>query len=401
MKCYIKNKTSKKSNITKYFYHIKQPLNIALSHFSNQQFYIYEIDDNLRVLQKIKIPKPIFKNFIKNFSRWEFECFMAFRLNDDDLEFFKSQINFYRISPYSCIDVFISCHHSYICFDKDKIFMRKILYKEKKVIGKLCKNIVKFEYFPECRTQKQELKLISNIIQKDGFGKVYFIENRLKIYFHIDEIRKHIFEIDDFIYPKLLNEFNFFYKPTKIDLDNIQTFLPDKIKVYCTKFLSKYDYTKIELGYNADPTSPNFKLILQYDNYFEVFNPTSSQKNELEKYFYKPTPNDNLLLGILELSDNKLIIPYPRLYCFVYKNRNSSSSYVDDDELIDFFFFQDDFDINHLVKILGMKKTKKLMTYSYRRISLNKKQLLSILKIINIPPIENAYYELGVNYCSF
>lgn len=48
----------------------KQPTDMIIENYLNKQFYLYEIDNNLEILQKVKIPKKIFKDFVKSFYRW-------------------------------------------------------------------------------------------------------------------------------------------------------------------------------------------------------------------------------------------------------------------------------------------------------------------------------------------
>lgn len=74
--------------------------------YLKHQFFIYEIDKDLNILQKVKIPKSIFKIFVQTYPRYEFWVLMAFRLNQDDLAFFKSHCNFSPINPQNCFDVF-------------------------------------------------------------------------------------------------------------------------------------------------------------------------------------------------------------------------------------------------------------------------------------------------------
>ncbi|PAF44757.1 hypothetical protein [Helicobacter sp. 11S02596-1] len=372
----MKQSSSKATN-TKYTYIAKQPLDIPLGSFLNQHFYLYEIADNFKILQKKKIPKAIFEDFIQNSPRWEFKNFMAFRLNDKDIKFFKSNIGFSQINPYSCVDIFTSCAYVNVRIDKGKVFSIK---KRRQDIIKLYKNIVPCEFFPECRTQKRELKIISSIIKKDGFRKIYFINNKLNLFLYKDDFNCNILSLSDCVYQYLLKKFKYFYTPTEDELGYIFKSLPKKFPAT--------DYKRISMGYDV-PTKPkDFKLVLQYRHHFEIFTPTLSQAQKIQEYFYKPLPNNNLFLGILKLSNNEFIIPCPKIYCNIY-----DKDYI----LIDLFFLPDNFKLHQLVDIIGIIKFKKIISLD-KTINLSKKEFSLLLNYINIYFIKGQYYELGISY---
>lgn len=106
---------------------------MIIENYLNKQFYLYEIDNNLEILQKVKIPKKIFKDFVKSFYRWEFDSFMPFRLNRDDLDFFKSQIGFEKLDVDTCVDVFLNVKYISISFDKNQIYTKDISLENYKI----------------------------------------------------------------------------------------------------------------------------------------------------------------------------------------------------------------------------------------------------------------------------
>ncbi|MDO7252688.1 hypothetical protein [Helicobacter cappadocius] len=364
----------------------KQPIDLLIENYLNKQFYLYEIDNDLEILQKVKIPKDIFKNFVAFFSRWEFDVFMPFRLNQDDLDFFKSQIGFVKLDVDSCVDVFLNSQYVNISFDNNQIHIEAIPFSKLQTFSEL----IPKEFFPQYRECDEELKIISKIIKEEGFHKTYFIGRSLHldfIYKSEDSYKRTI--IKNNIYPKLLREFSYVYKPSVEQIDDFIRGGVIKNSFIVDNFINN-NYDELSLGYEGPryAKTNNINLILQYNNYFKIYKLSNMQRKLIKKYFYKPLPSDHFYLGILQISENSFIIPTPKAYLQIY----NEGGY-----LIMTIFFPSNFDLNELIKIFGMKKTREVLT-SDSKLYPDKKQLLKISKIIKFDYLDDYYYELGVTF---
>lgn len=359
----------------------KQPTDMIIENYLNKQFYLYEIDNNLEILQKVKIPKKIFKDFVRSFYRWEFDVFMPFRLNRDDLDFFKSQIGFEKLDVDTCVDVFLNVKYISISFDKNQIYTKDISFRELQNFS----HLIPKEFFPDCRERVEELKIISRILKKEDLKKVYFIGKGFNLDLEFEDDYERI-AIKESIYPELINEFSYVYKPT---IDDINYLI--KNNIIRDDIINK-NYKEIILGYQSPQYSKlkDINIILQYDGYFEIHHLNNIQRKLLAKYFYKPLPSDHFYLGVLQVSENSFIIPAPKVYLLV----RNEGGYV-----IKIVFFPSKFNLNELIKIFGIRKTTKVIT-SDEFFCPNEKQLIKISKIIESDILFDSSYDylVGVTY---
>lgn len=359
----------------------KQPTDMTIRNYLNKQFYLYEIDNNLGILQKVKIPKKIFRDFVKSFYRWEFDAFMPFRLNRDDLNFFKSQIGFEKLDVDTCVDIFLNVEYISISFDKNQIYTKGVSFRELQNFSHLMPK----EFFPDCIECVEELKIISRIIKEEGFKKVYFIGKG----FHLDlkvEDDYERFVIKESIYPELINEFSYVYKPT---IDDINYLI--KNNIIRDDIINK-NYKQIILGCQSPQYSKlkDINIVLQYDGYFKIYHLNNIHRQLIAKYFYKPLPIDHFYLGVLQVSENSFIIPAPKVYLLIH----NEVGYI-----IKIVFFPSKFNLNELIKIFGIRKTIEVIT-SDEFFYPNEKQLIKISKIIKSDILfdDSNYYEVGVTF---
>lgn len=359
----------------------KQPTDMIIENYLNKQFYLYEIDNNLEILQKVKIPKKIFKDFVKSFYRWEFDSFMPFRLNRDDLDFFKSQMGFEKLDVDTCVDVFLNVKYISISFDKNKIYTKGISLRELQNFS----HLIPKEFFPDCIERVEELKIISRIIKEEGFKKVYFISKIFHLDLEVEDDYERVM-IKESIYPELINEFSYVYRPS---IDDINYLI--KNNIIRDDIINK-NYKEIILGCQSPRYSKlkDINLALQYDGYFKIYHLSNIHRQLIAKYLYKPLPIDHFYLGVLQVSENSFIIPLPKVYLLIYNKEGC---------IIKIVFFPSKFNLNELIKIFGIRKTTKVIT-SDEFFYANKKQLMKISKIIKSDILfdDSNDYVVGVTF---
>lgn len=280
-----------------------QPSDVYSSkEYLKHQFFIYEIDKDLNILQKVKIPKSIFKIFVQTYPRYEFWALMAFRLKQDDLAFFKSHCNFSPINPQNCFDVFTDLPE-YVELDLSTMSLKTISRED---FRKVCKSFPR-EYPRELDAFM--LEKLQSMIHKPKIENAFFIESRLSLTFETKEDYFSFSSNNNKIYERLFSHFKFFHSlPIEESLEILKELKIDFIPPEDASF---------SLGYSYAGDIKTIKIALQYSDHFEIYRPTPSQRKALEEEFYRPIPNTNLLLGAYLLDRQKLLMPRPHFDFYV------------------------------------------------------------------------------------
>ena len=120
----------------------------------------------LNIVQKVKIPKHIFQDYVKKFDRWEFEALRPFRLRHEDIIYFAKYCNFHPLNPEeNCVDVFVDIQN-YSLID---IPSRKITKISREFFQQSCKKIYK-EYLDTL--DLHSLKILAQIFDRPLYPKM-------------------------------------------------------------------------------------------------------------------------------------------------------------------------------------------------------------------------------------
>lgn len=276
---------------------------------SKKQFFIYEFDTMLNIVQKVKIPKHIFQDYVKKFNRWEFEALRPFRLGCEDIAYFTKHCNFYPLDPEkNCIDVFIDIQ-DYSLID---IPYRKITKISREFFKQSCKKI--YKEYPDT-LDSHSLKILAQILDRPMPQNAFFTEKILHLSImqneNIFSFRLKKTNLYDNLFSK---QFEHFFK---IGFRETMLFLQENDIDFK---LSKE--AESEVGYSIADTARNIQVVLQYDKHFEICIPDKKQKVVLEHFFYKPLPNMNFFLGVYALGGGKYIAP--NLYFNIYDQIKSN-----------------------------------------------------------------------------
>ncbi|WP_305863107.1 hypothetical protein [Helicobacter cholecystus] len=280
------------------------PSYIGIKNFiSKKQFFIYEFDTMLNILQKVKIPKEIFKDYVQKFDHWEFESLRPFRLNRDGIAYFVKHCNFKPINAdENCIDVYIDMQ-SYSLID---IPNKKITKVSREFFQHSCKKV--FREYPH-DLDLHSLRMIAQILNQPLPKNIFLTEKHLSLCIQQDE---DIFSFklqSSKLYKKIFNyQFKYFYN---LSLNETLLFLQENN----INFELSKD-AKSSIGYNIADTKRDIQVIFQYDEHFEIHIPNKKQQITLERLFYKPLPNMNFFLVGYALGKERYITP--NLYFNLY-----------------------------------------------------------------------------------
>lgn len=277
-----------------------------------EQFFIYEFDRMLNILQKVKIPKHIFRNFVEQSDRWEFESFMPFRLRYEDIIYFEKHCGFrpFNLEEH-CIDVFVDIQ-DYSLID---ISQKKLTKVSREFFQSSCKNV--FREYPDF-LDPYSLRILAKILNKPIPQNAFFTEKNLSLQITQDE-DSFLFHLKHTnLYNKLFrHKFQYFFKPS---FDDTMLFLQENGIDFA---LSKE--AKSMVGYSIAYTERNIQVVLQYDEFFEICHPSKKQQANLERLFYKPLPNMNFFLGAYGLGGGRCIVP--NLYFNLYGDEEEDEYY--------------------------------------------------------------------------
>lgn len=337
--------------------------NLALK----EQFFIYEFDTILNIVQKVKIPKHIFQDYVKKFNRWEFEALRPFRLRHEDIAYFTKHCNFYPLDPEkNCIDVFVDMQ-DYSLID---IPCRKVTKISREFFQQSCKK--NYKEYPDT-LDLHSLKILAQILDRPIPQNAFFTEEKLHLSIMQNE---DIFSFqlkETNLYNKLFfNHFEYFFK---IGFRETMLFLQENDIDFK---LSKE--AESEVGYSIADTTRNIQVVLQYDKHFEIYVPNKKQKAILERFFYKPLPNMNFFLGVYALGGGKYIAP--NLYFNIYDQ-------IESNDYRRLKFDLDLFSNNTLKKIFSAYNGGYVFDF-YSQISNRDKQKIS--QKLNLNLKDNEYY---------
>ncbi len=274
------------------------------------QFCIYEFDKNLNILQKIKIPHSVFKNFVEKFPRWEFESLMAFRLNQEEIDFFSKYCVFKPFDLKNCVDIFLE-NISYYLFN---LLEQKLMPISREYFQNVCKNFPR-EYPSDLN--QDALQMLSAIIQKKMPNQMFFTPKDLILDIYQND-ESYFFEIQNkALYEHLFTQFTWRHQ---IDFQTAMLFLKEeKINFNLSK------EAKITIGYSIADDIKMIQIILQYEKHFEIYHPTRRQRKIIEELFYKALPNTNFLLGVYPLQKGQYLMP--QIYINLYEDKEEGKDF--------------------------------------------------------------------------
>lgn len=316
------------------FRHI-EPLDFPIYKCLDKQFYLYEFDSDLRILQKVKIPKSIFREFVEKYPNEFFYYYMAFRLNEKEIEFFGKTCGFKKIISHSVVDIFVNAEYCILDFNNNV----PAITKPKNSDIEKVKHIIPKEFFPENKNNKNDLEIISKITNKCYIKSVYFIVDKLilSISYADNQNSFIIKDIDSFT--KLSSNFTYFHKLNREIAQGI-------LKSNGYDFVIPKNCDDILFGFSRACSDLEFAIALQYEDSFEIFVPNETQAKELIKYFYQPLPNGNLLLYVYHFGKHKYFIPKPKTYCIIFDSEYNILETL----------YLPLLNIHNLAKIIGQKK---------------------------------------------